>query len=139
MPTCSADRSSRAHGALNGSHDRVAPTHGLVVSHTHHHEPEPMKLEVAPSILGALLRGRVPSLTVHFDDDTRSDQQIDEADPGDVRLRRDAEPLVVQCQPHERLSARARPCVGEVHPRSTFVRHGGLERGQLMRTDEADV
>ena len=132
-------RATGPHSALDSGDHRIALVHGLLVSHPHHHEPEAMKFEVTPGVLGSLLRSRVPSLTVDLDDHPGSDEEVDEADAGYADLRCDSKAGVMQSQPHERLGARACPSVREGHPRASVIRDDRLECGQLVRADCADA
>lgn len=79
----------------------------------------------------------MPLLAIHLDNDTCSDQEVDIADTWDARLRREPKTRGLKGQSHERLGARARSSVSEVHPWSSITRHDRLERRQLMRADDA--
>ena len=135
MPTCGTHRATRAHSSLDSRDHRIAPVHCLLIPDAHHHEPQPMELEVTPGILGELLWSRVPPITVDLDDDPSSDEKVDQADAGYADLRSDSETRIVQRKPHKRLGARARAPIREQHPRASVARQDSLEGRQLVRAD----
>ena len=132
MPQGYGGRAACSHRTHDSGDDLVSLAHGLVVVHPHHHIPEPAQLEVATIVLGTLLGCRVPPLTVHLDDDTGSDQQVDAPHTRDPSLGSHAKTGVLQCEPNERLGAGTRPPIGEAHPLPPVDWHNCFEGSEFM-------
>ncbi len=137
MPQGHRDRATRSNRTHHGGDHLISPAHGLLVTHSHDHIPEPDQLEVTAVVFGALLGARVPPLAVDLHDHPCAHQQVHSSDAGNPHLRRDPQPGVMQCESDERLGARVGPLVGQLQPSPPARGDDGLQGGEFACSDRS--